>query len=141
MEDHFETAAAAPLKIAGPIAIPAGLSLLAYGDANATVVGLNDIPHENWPPVVAVHAAFQIMVAIGFFAAALALWAGWLAWRRAWYQSRPFLRTLAVSTPLGFIALEAGWVVTELGRQPWIFRASAPSDAVTPMPASPSRSL
>jgi cytochrome bd ubiquinol oxidase subunit I len=135
MEDHFETAAAAPLKIAGPIAIPAGLSLLAYGDVHATVVGLNDIPRENWPPVAFVRAAFQVMVAIGFFAAALALWAGWLAWRRTWHQSRPFLRTLAISTPLGFIALEAGWVVTELGRQPWIIQGvMRTSDAVTPMP-------
>jgi cytochrome d ubiquinol oxidase subunit I len=135
MEDHFETAAAAPLKITGPIAIPSGLSLLAYGDANATVVGLNDIPRENWPPVVAVRAAFQIMVAIGVFAAALGLWAGWLVSRRTWHRSRPFLRTLAISAPLGFVALEAGWGVTELGRQPWIIQSvMRTSDAVTPMP-------
>ena len=135
MEDHFETASAAPLKIAGPIAIPGGLSLLAFGDRRATVMGLNDIPRENWPPVFAVHAAFQAMVAIGFFLAALALWAAWLAWRGTLHRSRAFLRTLVISTPLGFIALEAGWMVTELGRQPWIIQGvMRTSDAVTPMP-------
>ena len=135
MEDHFETASAAPLKIAGPIAIPGGLSLLAFGDRRATVIGLNDIPRENWPPVVVVHAAFQAMVAIGFFLAALALWAAWLAWRRALHRSRSFLWVLVFSTPLGFMAIEAGWMVTELGRQPWIIQGiMRTSEAVTPMP-------
>ena len=135
MERHFDTQAWAPLRIVGPIAIPGGLSVLAHGDPNATVIGLNDIPRENWPPVVAVHVAFQAMVAIGLFLAALAIWAAWLAWRRTLDQSRTFLRVLAMSTPLGFVALEAGWVVTELGRQPWIIQGvMRTSDAVTPMP-------
>ena len=146
MEGHFETGAWAPLRIGGipdverrhtpyAIAIPGGLSVLAHGDPNATVIGLNDIPRENWPPVVAVHVAFQAMVAIGIFLAALALWAAWLAWRRTLYQSPTFLRVLAISTPLGFVALEAGWIVTELGRQPWIIQGvMRTSEAVTPMP-------
>ncbi len=146
MEGHFETGAWAPVRIGGipdverrhtpyAIAIPGGLSALAHGDPNAIVVGLNDIRREDWPPVMAVHLAFQAMVAIGIFLAALALWAAWLAWRRTLYQSRPFLRVLATSTPLGFVALEAGWMVTELGRQPWIVQGiMRTSQSVTPMP-------
>jgi cytochrome bd ubiquinol oxidase subunit I len=146
MEGHFETGAWAPLRLGGipsverrhtpyAIAIPGGLGVLAYGDPSATVIGLNDIPQENWPPVVVVHIAFQAMVAIGLWLAALALWAAWLAWRRRLLQSPPFLRALAISTPLGFIALEAGWIVTELGRQPWIIQGiMRTSEAVTPVP-------
>lgn len=145
MEGHFESGARAPLRIGGmpdveqrqtpyAIEIPAGLSLLAFGDPNAAVVGLNDIARDNWPPVVPVHVAFQVMVTIGLFLAALAFWAAWLAWRRQLFQSRPFLRLLVLSTPLGFAAIEAGWIVTEVGRQPWIVQGvMRTSDAVTPV--------
>jgi cytochrome d ubiquinol oxidase subunit I len=146
MEGHFETESRAPLRIGGlpdverrhtpfAIEIPGGLSILAHGDPDAVVVGLNDIPRENWPPVLPVHVAFQVMVAIGTWLAAVALWSGWLAWRQRLFRSRVFLRALVVSTPLGFIAIEAGWIVTELGRQPWIISGyMRTADAVTPMP-------
>ena len=73
------------------------------------------------------------MVAIGGALALLALWSGWLAVRRvALADSRMFLRALVVATPLGFIAVEAGWVVTEVGRQPWIIaNLMRTSEAVT----------
>jgi cytochrome d ubiquinol oxidase subunit I len=146
MEGQFETRTRAPLRIGGlpdedagvtryAIEIPGGLSTLAFGDPNATVTGLNDIPRENWPPVLYVHFAFQIMIAIGLYLAALALCGMWLAWRGRVFDSRWFLRLLIVATPLGFIAIEAGWVVTELGRQPWIIQGvMKTSEAVTPMP-------
>jgi cytochrome d ubiquinol oxidase subunit I len=99
------------------------------------VTGLNDIPRGLWPPVAAVHLAFQIMVAIGTWLAVLALWAAVLWWRGTLFESRLFLKAMVLSTVLGFVALEAGWMVTELGRQPWvIYGIMKTSDAVTPMP-------
>ena len=146
MEGQFETEASAPLRIGGwpdmekretryAIEIPGGLSFLAFGDFSATVTGLNDIPRENWPPVPWVHISFQVMVLIGGALALLSIWAVWLAWRRRIFFTRPFLRALVLATPLGFIAIEAGWMVTEMGRQPWIIQGvMRVKDAVTPMP-------
>ena len=108
------------------IEIPYALSILAYGDPNATVKGLNEFPADEHPPVAIVHIAFQIMVACGLAMMALALWGAWRWWRarrkksETWLDSRWFLRTLVAAAPLGFIAIETGWVVTEVGRQPWI---------------------
>jgi cytochrome d ubiquinol oxidase subunit I len=146
MEGHFETRGYAPLSIGGipdeearknryALEIPAGLSLLAHGDPAAPVTGLNDIPRELWPPVAAVHLAFQVMVGIGSWLAFLAIWAGVL-WRRGrLFQSRPFLKATIFSMTLGYVALESGWMVTELGRQPWIVQGvMRTSAAVTPMP-------
>jgi cytochrome d ubiquinol oxidase subunit I len=146
MEGQFRTEGWAPLRIGGwpdedrrdtrlAIEIPGGLSVLAHGDPAAVVTGLNDIPREDWPPVPWVHASFQVMVAIGGALAALSLWAAWLAWRRRLFDSRPLLKALVLATPLGFLAIEAGWMVTELGRQPWIVQGvMRTADAVTPMP-------
>jgi cytochrome d ubiquinol oxidase subunit I len=146
LEGQFATERGAPLRLGGipdvdaretryALEIPGGLSMLAHGDRTAQVVGLNDIPRDLWPPVAIVHIAFQVMVAIGTWLALLALWAGVLAYRRRLFQSRLFLRAALVSTGLGFIALEAGWIVTELGRQPWIIHGvMKTADAVTPMP-------
>ena len=144
MEGQFASENGAPFRIGGlpdperqttPMAveIPGGLSLLAYGDADARVMGRSDIPRDRWPPVLYVHLAFQAMVAIGTWLALLAIVAIWLQWRGRLFTSRAFLRLLVVSTPLGFIAIEAGWTVTELGRQPWIIQGvMRTADAVTP---------
>ena len=147
MESHFETMADAPLIIGGfpdaetgetryAIKIPYGLSLLAFHDPHAVVRGLNDFPREDWPNVPIVHTAFQIMVALGTYMALVSLWAGWVALRlRDVTLSRPLLRALALGAPMGFIAIEAGWTVTEVGRQPWIIHGVLrTADAVTPMP-------
>jgi cytochrome d ubiquinol oxidase subunit I len=146
LEGQFATEAHAPLRLGGipdpetretryALEVPGALSLLAHGDPAATVTGLNDIPRDLWPPVIAVHLAFQIMVAIGSWLALLAVLAAWLAWRRRLFHSRLFLRAMALSTVLGFAAVEAGWMVTELGRQPWIIQGvMKTSEAVTPMP-------
>lgn len=147
MEGQFASENGAPIRLGGlpnvqtqttPLAveIPGGLSWLAYGDAKARVVGLSDIPRDRWPPVLYVHLAFQLMVAIGSWMALLAVIAIWLYWRGRLFSSRAFLRALVVSTPLGFIAIEAGWTVTELGRQPWIIQGvMRTADAVTPVKA------
>lgn len=130
MEAHYETRRGASLHIAG-LEIPRLLSFLAKGDFDAEVTGLNDIPLDRRPPVGVTHFAFQTMVILGSLLAALGLFG--LLRRR--YESRWFLRALVVCTPLGFVALEAGWVVTEVGRQPWIiYEILRTADAVTPRP-------
>jgi cytochrome d ubiquinol oxidase subunit I len=146
LEGHFDTGTYAPVRIGGipdvdaqetrySIEIPGGLSLLAFGDPAARVVGLKDIPRDEWPPVLPVHIAFQVMVGIGSWLALLALWAGLLWWRGRLFDSRLFLRAVFWSTTLGFVAIEAGWIVTEVGRQPWIVQGvMKTSEAVTPMP-------
>jgi cytochrome bd ubiquinol oxidase subunit I len=118
------------------VEIPSGLSLLAHFDPNAEIMGLNDVPEDERPPVNVVHIAFQLMVGSGFALLALSVWLA-IAWKRhkeiprtAW-----FLRAGALSGLLAVLALEAGWVVTEVGRQPWIvFGILRTSDAVNPAP-------
>ncbi|HET7288400.1 MAG TPA: cytochrome ubiquinol oxidase subunit I, partial [Pyrinomonadaceae bacterium] len=137
-EGHYQTEQGAAIRIGG-IEIPYLLSILAYGDPNAVVKGLNDFPAADHPPVAIVHFAFQIMVACGVAMMLVALWATWryLRGRRnqKWLESKWFLRLLIIAAPLGFIAIETGWVVTEVGRQPWIINGvMRTSEAVTPMP-------
>jgi cytochrome d ubiquinol oxidase subunit I len=147
MEAHFETTAGAPLTIGGfpdmatretryAIKIPYGLSLLAFHDPNAVVRGLEEFPRADWPNVPIVHIAFQIMVGLGTYLALLSLWITWRAVRRKdLCSSRWLLRATALAAPMGFIAIEAGWTVTEVGRQPWIIQGILrTADAVTPMP-------
>ncbi len=146
MESLFETTRGAPLVIGGipdvasrtmrwSIEIPKALSLLAFHDANAEVKGLDQFAETDWPPVAIVHIAFQVMVALGTLMALVSLWALWVRWRgRDLSEERALLRALVVVAPLGMIAIEAGWVVTEVGRQPWIvYGIVRTADAVTPM--------
>jgi cytochrome bd ubiquinol oxidase subunit I len=118
------------------IEIPYGLSLLLYLDPRARVAGLDTVPRADWPPVAVVHLAFQVMVAAGFIMAGLAVWAAWRWWRgHGLEQETGLLRGLALASPIGFLAIEAGWIVTEVGRQPWIiYGVMRTSEAVTPMP-------
>ena len=118
------------------IKIPGLLSFLAYGDFNAEVKGLNEFPRENWPPPVPVHISFQIMVGCGFFLAAVGVIFWLLRWKwKDYLFDNKFLYLVAVSTPLGFLAVEAGWTVTEVGRQPWIiYNILKTADSVTPVP-------
>jgi cytochrome d ubiquinol oxidase subunit I len=112
------------------------LSLLLHFDPHAEVPGLDRIPRDEWPPVAVVHLAFQLMVGCGFALAALALWSGWRWWRRCPLgKDRRLLRALIAGAPLGFIAIESGWIVTEVGRQPWVIQhLLRTADSVTPMP-------
>lgn len=136
MEALYTTQAGAPLKVIPGVEIPAGLSLLAFHDPNAVVKGLDSIPRDEWPNVGAVHFSFQVMVLLGTYMALVSLWAAWLALRkRDLTARRRFLWALVIAAPCGFIATEAGWMVTELGRQPWIiYGIMKTADAVTPMP-------
>jgi cytochrome d ubiquinol oxidase subunit I len=146
MEAHYRTQTGAPLLIGGipndgrretdyALRIPDGLSLLLDDCASGKVVGLEAFPESDWPNVRMVHWAFDLMVACGMTMLALAAWPGWLWWKgRALADDPRLLRALVAAGPLGFVALECGWVVTELGRQPWIiYGVMRTSDAVTPM--------
>ncbi len=120
----------------GAIPVPGGLSFLAFGDTSAVVTGLEAFPRAEWPPVVGVRTAFQIMVGAGTTMALIAVAiVAWTARRRRLPDGRHWLLVLAVAGPLGFVSLEAGWLVTEWGRQPWIVRGvMRTADAVTPFP-------
>jgi cytochrome d ubiquinol oxidase subunit I len=147
MEGHFATEAGAPLVIGGwpdverretrwALEIPNGLSLLAHHDPDAVVTGLDAFPPDEWPPVPIVHIAFQVMVGLGTVMVAISLWSLIALWRRRPLErERWLLRSLVLAAPMGFIAIEAGWTVTEVGRQPWIvYGIIRTADAVTPMP-------
>jgi cytochrome d ubiquinol oxidase subunit I len=146
-EALFETTTRAPLIIGGvpdleeetvhyALEIPGLLSFLAFGDFDATVQGLKDFPREEWPPVLVTHFAFQIMVGIGFFLALVGALLLLALWKRPHvFTLRPVLLLLGLCIPLGFIAIEAGWTVTEVGRQPWIiYGLLKTSEALTPRP-------
>ena len=147
LEGQFKTEMGAPLRIGGwpdeaaaetryALEVPHGLSLLAFHDPDAEVKGLEAFPREDWPPVAPVHVAFQIMVGLGSAMALVAAWAlALIVRRRDLSGHRWLLRALVVAAPMGFICTEAGWVVTEVGRQPWVIHGVLhTADAVTPMP-------
>jgi len=143
MESHWETTAHAPmhlLVLPDPanernsielFAIPSFLSILAYNDPGATVKGLKDFPEDERPPVQLTFWAFRIMVGLGTLFIGLMGWA-WL--KRKDLTNQPWLlRALVLAIPLPYLALQAGWVVAEVGRQPWIvYGIMRTSDAVSP---------
>jgi cytochrome d ubiquinol oxidase subunit I len=147
MEGQFRTERGAPLRIGGwpdeaagetryAIEIPYALSILAFKDPRAEVRGLEAFPREHWPPVAIVHVAFQVMVALGSYLAVVGAAGLWLMWRgRDLARHRWLLRALVLAAPMGFVCTEAGWIVTEVGRQPWIIHGLLrTAEAVTPMP-------
>ncbi len=147
MEGQFRTERGAPLRIGGlpdvaaettryAIEIPGGLSMLAYNNPHAEVAGLDKVPASDRPPVPVVHVSFQIMVACGLAMAFVSLWAAAQAWKRRCVPDDPtLLRALVLISPLGMLAIEAGWTVTEVGRQPWIVQGVLRTgDAVTAVP-------
>lgn len=145
MEAHFHTQQSAPLIIGGipdtenkkvdyAIELPGMLSFLAHGNLSAEVKGLDAIPERDQPPVPVVHYAFQIMVGIGVLLMVLSVMLLIALRKKHWFSSKWFMWIFAAATPLGFIAVEAGWTVTEVGRQPWIIHGiMRTEDAVTPM--------
>ena len=147
MEAHFHTERNAPLIIGGipdtanqkvnyAIKIPGLLSFMATGDFNGEVKGLDRVPKADQPPVAVTHYAFQIMVGLGMAMVLIAVLYFIALWKKKqWLTRRWLLKLFVIATPLGFIALEAGWTVTEVGRQPWIIRGvMRTADALTPMP-------
>jgi cytochrome d ubiquinol oxidase subunit I len=146
MEAVYYTQTGAPLQIGGipddesrttryALTIPRGLSLLSTHNPNGKVIGLEQFPRNDWPNVRLVHWAFDLMVGSGTALFVLSIAVAWFAWKkRGVPDGKWLLRALVAAGPLGFLAIEAGWVVTELGRQPWIiYGVMRTKEAVTPM--------
>ncbi|MFC3897177.1 cytochrome ubiquinol oxidase subunit I [Lentzea rhizosphaerae] len=145
MEGQYETTSGAGLSIGGiyrdnelhyAVEIPYALSLLIHHDPDGVVPGLEEVPADERPPVNVVHLAYNAMVGIGTALLLLAAWYGLVWWRRrrlpdtAW-----FLRAVAASGVAAVIAMEAGWITTEVGRQPWVvYGILRTADAVSPAP-------
>jgi cytochrome bd ubiquinol oxidase subunit I len=134
MEAHFTTQACAPLLIGGlpdeatgtvrfGLELPCGLSLLGAADPNAVIAGLDQVPLAERPPITRTHLSFQVMVGSGSFLALLSLVAlGWRWKKKEWPAQRAFLVALVLAGVAAPVAMEAGWLVTEWGRQPYVVR-------------------
>ncbi len=144
MEAHWETQPQAPIVMfAVPDAenernaieigrVPGMLSLLGHHDPNAVVTGLKDIPKDERPPVALTFASFRIMVALGTLFILLTVVGMFL--RNRLLESRWYLWIMLFAIPLPYIAIEAGWVLAEVGRQPWIvYGLLKTADAVSPV--------
>lgn len=131
-EWHFETESGADLlvlgwltdeqEVRGAIRIPNALSFLAFADFNAEVIGLEEFPPDEQPPLI-VHYLFDFMVMFGFALLAVSLlYFLFLFWKKRNEHNKWLLRAIVVCTPLSFLAVELGWFYAEIGRQPWIIR-------------------
>lgn len=119
------------------ISIPHGSSLILTHDWNGLFPGLKSVPPDERPPLVSVFFAFRIMLAIGTFMVAAAFCGAFLWWRGTLFETRWYLRVMAQTWWMGFVAVVAGWVVTESGRQPWIATGILrTADAISPVSAA-----
>jgi cytochrome bd ubiquinol oxidase subunit I len=116
------------------ISIPKLGSLITAGNSEAEIKGLKDFAPQDRPPVFLVFWAFRVMVALGVAMIGLGLWGGWLVWRGKLTQSTWFLRAAVAMGPAGFVAVVSGWIVAEVGRQPYvIYGLLRTADAVSPV--------
>ena len=143
MESHWETKTNAPiylLAVPDPanernavqiLPVPGALSMLAYHDPSAEVKGLREWPPEERPPVWPTFVSFRLMVGLGFLFLLLSAWA---TWKRAAPEENPLLLKLLLwSIPLPYLAIELGWTLAEVGRQPWIvYGLMKTADAASP---------
>ncbi len=144
MDAHWETSERAPVYLfsipdeknernfieIGPI--PGGLSLLAFHDFNAEVKGLKDFPKDERPPVLITFSAFKLMVGLGFLFCLLTL-VGWFL-RNRLTDYPLYLKVMLFAIPLPYLAMQLGWIVAEVGRQPWIvYGIMKTKDAVSPV--------
>ncbi len=119
------------------ISIPNGASLILTHRMHGLFAGLNSVPADQRPPVTLVFFSFRIMLGIGFFMIGTALFGAFLWWRGTLFETRWYLRVMAQCWWMGFVAVIAGWVVTESGRQPWIvYGILRTADAISPVPGS-----
>jgi cytochrome bd ubiquinol oxidase subunit I len=148
MEGHWETSRGIPMLLFAipdqaaatnryEIGIPRLGSLILTHAWDGEVKGLHEVPAEDRPPVAIVFYAFRVMVGIGLLLAAIGLLGLWLRWRGRLYTTPLYLRLVVASSPLGFVAILAGWAVTEVGRQPWtVYGHLRTADSVSPVAAS-----
>ena len=116
------------------LSIPKGASLILTHKMNGLFPGLLSVPENERPPVKTVFFAFRIMLGIGFFMIATALFGAFLWWRGSLFDQRWYLRVMTHCWWMGFVAVIAGWVVTESGRQPWIvYHVLRTADATSPV--------
>ncbi len=147
MESQWETRSAAPMHLllwpdeeneknaVEALSVPSGLSVLAGFSPDTEVKGLRDFPREDRPPVLPVFVSFRLMVGLGFLFALVGLWAFWR--RRQPASAGRLLRLLPWMIPLPYLANQLGWIVTEVGRQPWIvYGVMRTADAGSPLEAS-----
>ena len=149
MEGHFQSyPAGAPLVLLGipdeenrridySLEIPKLSSLILAHDLNAPLAGLDTIPRRDWPPVAIIFWSFRVMVALGFAMLGLGVFSLLARWRGRLYEWRSLHRCAVLMGPAGFVTVIAGWVTTEVGRQPFtIYHALRTADSVSPI-ASP----
>jgi cytochrome d ubiquinol oxidase subunit I len=119
------------------ISIPKAASLILTHRMNGLFPGLLSVPEKDRPPVKLVFFSFRIMLGLGFFMIGAALLGAFLWWRGSLFETRWYLRVMAQSWWIGFVAVIAGWVVTESGRQPWIVQnVMRTADAISPVPGA-----
>lgn len=148
MEGHYQSHPdGAPLILFGlpdqdaavvryALEIPKLSSLILKHSLDAPLAGLDTVPRENWPPVPITFWSFRVMVALGFLMLGLGVFSLWLRWRGRLFESRPLHRFALAMGPAGFIAVLAGWVTTETGRQPFtVFGLLRTVDSVSPLAA------
>lgn len=144
IEAHWDTGSRVPLVLFAlpdeaaetnryALDVPVLGSLVLTHDPNGTVRGLKDWPAEDRPPVAIPFFAFRIMVGIGLLMLALVVVSWWLRARRRLFDAGWFLLSCQVASPLGFLAVLAGWTTTEVGRQPWtVYGLMRTADSVSP---------
>jgi cytochrome d ubiquinol oxidase subunit I len=116
------------------LSVPRLGSLITAGDAGATIQGLDAFAPRDRPPVAIVFWAFRVMVGLGVGIIGLGAWGLWLIWRRRVTSTRLFLAAAVAMGPAGFVAVVCGWIVAEVGRQPWvIYGVLRTADAVSPV--------
>jgi cytochrome d ubiquinol oxidase subunit I len=147
MEGHFETRRGAPLILFGlpddaaettryALEIPRLGSLILTHHWDGEVRGLKSFPTDERPPSAIIFWSFRIMVGLGFLMLGLGAWAGWRRWGGRLYDDRRLLRAAILMGPTGFVALLAGWVTTEVGRQPWtVYGLLRTADSASPIQA------
>ena len=148
IEGHFESHPdGAPLNLFGvpnmqtgrldhAISVPRLGSLVLTHRLNTPMAGLDTVPRDQWPPVPVTFWAFRVMVGMGLAMLALGLWSGLARWRGRLYDQRWLHRAALAMGPAGFIAVLAGWITTETGRQPWtVYGLLRTADSVSPVAA------
>ncbi len=147
MEGHYETREGAPLYLFGlpddeaettryAVGIPELGSLILTHDPDGEVKGLKAFPEDERPPSALIFWTFRLMIAIGLAMVALGLWSAWSRWRHKLYDSPWLLRAAVAMAPSGFAAVLAGWITTEVGRQPWtVYGLLRTSESASPLDA------
>jgi cytochrome d ubiquinol oxidase subunit I len=148
MEGHYDSHPdGAPLILFGipnakekridyAISIPKLSSLILKHDLNAPLAGLDTIPDEDEPPVAILFWSFRIMIAIGFGMLGVGIWSFWQRWRGKLYDAPWLHRAALLMAPSGFVAVLAGWITTEVGRQPYtVYGLLRTSESISPIDA------